>query len=350
MSRPKGGDWLKQIRYGNLLGHVALYCKVIMANVVFVYSWNTQSCIPNPFDCSTLVAKIIAADATLVVIALQEDATGSGIVESIHAALPQEYTLVHALYLPGWGATTVKAAVRKFTYISRGVHLAIFSKAPAPVTVTATRHIIFPSMYNWLTHGKGAVAITVEFACGFRATFLNVHAPFSSIVNRNEYIDWQAHCVRYACEQALADKNSGELFLLGDLNFRVQCGELAANVIADKMLTDAGRKELLENDELTILKTYAGVLPNLAEGCGALGSAQGPQFAPTFKLHHSRDPANLMTSDYRTGKTNSRAPSWCDRILYSRLPRIECVEYNRIDTDSMTGSDHAGVYGIFTIL
>jgi hypothetical protein len=316
---------------------------------IFIFSWNTQSYIytENTADFLILLAeKIFASNCTFVVIGLQEDAINESIiVQLLQQRLNTKYNFITSIEMAGWGATTVKAAITEFKYLSRGLRIALFQKNTSTLLLNYTcRKIVCPSIRDWITHGKGCVAINLEFE-NTRIIFANVHLPFSSktlLKDRYEGMLWQEYCLKYIYTELnqVSTTITPKMFLFGDLNFRVQITD-SATEIAEKLINDTNYiYELHKSDELLLLKEQITNWP-FKEGV----QNKGPCFIPTFKLRINR--VSLIPEIFRCGKKNHRSPSWCDRILYN--DQIDCICYNRFDELAMNKSDHAAIYGVFII-
>jgi len=132
------------------------------------------------------------------------------------------------------------------------------------------------------------------------------------------------------------------LFLLGDLNYRLQRNPSFEGPLPKKddahhaeVLGKVERREwpsLLQSDQLRAA-VRAGFLHGFAEG--------PPLFAPTFKL--------VVGS--RLTYTSSRVPSYCDRVLWhsaaEHAGRLRQASYASCDT--LLSSDHAAVMATFDL-
>ncbi|ORY35446.1 Endonuclease/exonuclease/phosphatase [Naematelia encephala] len=109
------------------------------------------------------------------------------------------------------------------------------------------------------------------------------------------------------------------VILNGDLNYRIDqrrenvLSSIAANDLAFLLEHDQLRKEMRNNHHFR------------------LRSFDEPpiEFAPTYKYDKGSD-------DYDNSEKR-RIPAWCDRILHTKSPRIQCLNYQRYET---TASDH----------
>ncbi|XP_028410916.1 72 kDa inositol polyphosphate 5-phosphatase-like [Dendronephthya gigantea] len=125
-----------------------------------------------------------------------------------------------------------------------------------------------------------------------------------------------------------------QVFWLGDFNFRVE----ERHGVVEKFLEqcvddeDPNYQELIEKDQMTrLMKKDKGVFEHFKEA--------NINFPPTYKFDiNPDDPGHY---------TNSRVPSWTDRIVYrsSEENGIRPLYYNCCT--SINISDHRPVYGIF---
>ena len=328
---------------------------------VFIFTWNTQTVrYNNDADfVSVLGNEIVNSDRNydLVVIGLQEDAIrdspllndGTSLIAN---ALSGKYELLELVSLSGWGVTTYKALKDEWEYRPRGLRLAVFKRHGLNLDITHidTTEMVCPSIRDWITAGKGGVAINLYTSVG-KLTFLNMHLPFDSnslLGDRHSAVMWQATCMRALYENTISLFDPDYLFLMGDLNFRVQIrSESGAAEIVKRLFDEPGYMTELyaEADELKLLMDYAETVPVLNEGIDNCG----PLFLPTCKLRQGREDSGV--DSYRTGQQDQRTPSWCDRILFKELGdgEINCTAYDSWDYGAMNLSDHASVIGVYNI-
>jgi hypothetical protein len=115
-------------------------------------------------------------------------------------------------------------------------------------------------------------------------------------------------------------------FIFGDLNFRIDM----EYSICRQMISSGSLSTLATYDQLNKAKSVSSSLIELDEG--------PLNFNPTYKYI-------VGTDEYDSKK--KRVPSWCDRILFKKNPKIEIIDYNRVD---YTISDHKPVYGLFKVI
>jgi hypothetical protein len=316
---------------------------------IFIWSWNTQS---TNFKSNNFIKELKKCThlADLIIIGLQEDTLQSTIIETLEKTL-SEYNLVKQDTMLGWGITTLKKLKTDYEYCLRGLNIALFCKKTSKIQINniIIDKIVCLGLQNYITFGKGAIVLNIDTNIG-NLTFVNAHLPFSSksIYNGERYKDllWQSKCLNDIYIKVIDKFGSNNIFLFGDLNFRVQIrNEDNATKIATELLKCDKRyyKELLlEADELRLLQNYyKNTWGNLLEGI----KNNGPLFLPTCKLKHGR--SNDYNLDmFKLGKYNQRVPSWCDRILYSNG---KCIYYNRWEYGDMNLSDHSSVIGLFTM-
>lgn len=335
---------------------------------LFIFTWNTQTIRykedQTPDFVEALAKKILKEKYDLVVLGLQEDSIRdspllAGEQNHFSTALVG-YELLEVVSLSGWGVTTYKALRDDWEYRPRGLRLAVYKKENAEINIidVETRQMPCLGIKNWLTAGKGGVTVNLKTSVG-DISFLNVHLPFNSqSLNspQERYTEmlWQARCLQHLYTDATETFNPDYLFLLGDLNFRVQFrGESTAKEITERLFSEEGYLESLvrEADELQLLLDYSrnsedlSLVPPLNEGL----NNGGPLFLPTCKLQQGRENEKCVIEDYRAGNNNRRTPSWCDRILYTGRRGVLCLVYNRWDYGEMNLSDHASVIGVYQI-
>lgn len=265
----------------------------------------------------------------------------------------------------------------------RGLRIAIFLKRDIyeklPVKINASSFKACGGEYSKeLVRGKGGLQITLDIEGFGKYMFINYHLPFSaSRLNpdnpkRNELLEFQTDCFTSTYKQFIEENKPDYVFVMGDLNYRIQGLREDQMFDNDKIRQEQFNKWYKEYDELHKLIDKMGGSGDILEGWEVLGSEpilikderslkeglnnEGPTFAPTCKMMKGREYGctNRMCYQVTHGDGNYRVPSWCDRILHSRRnlnkPSIDVIDYNRIDEgDMMTCSDHAGVYGIFSI-
>ena len=329
----------------------------------------------------------------LIVVALQESAKPGDYLLS-HAfggQLGERYVLVKRGRMMGVGRTTLNAFRREGAVRTRGLRMAIYARKDfiSFVHFQAEKAVLC-TMQDYLTRGKGGYGIVLRVDGFGLMAFLNVHLPFVASTLRKGNHARQATGVRQQddafnniLKQFLHRQALHHLFVLGDLNYRVQN---PANVVnAADLCAAMGQKEefrkkiYLECDELRKSITSKNLPLAFEEGV----DNNGPSFMPTAKMHHQRDSGSTVPGSYKFGTNNHRNPSWCDRILYlpgslQKTPTISqllaealernkdqdvtdddlissnssavCTYYDRFESgETMTNSDHSAVCAYYTI-
>lgn len=153
---------------------------------------------------------------------------------------------------------------------------------------------------------------------------------------------------------------------LGDLNYR--CSDVTpSEALAMIRGGREGLQMLLQNhDELTLQRKSHSVFHNFVE------PAMGATFFPTYKKNEGHGVPDRSSPDwvsavyhtqfkeplYKGGRTKTRIPGWCDRVLYHSMRDVAglLVPQSAGDgylyytvTDSLTVSDHAPVFAGFDL-
>lgn len=291
----------------------------------------------------------------------------------------------------GWGIRSA-LYIRK-SIIHKGVNIEIsskdftcpgFTKTIVPMAIARNKGAVFinlrvtstamPSQSTSFTFVNCHLPISVK---RLKASYRNtVNHPSSNGVNYDEYAQSQIDCYNALIED-INQYTTPEtnVFLLGDFNFRTnfykddtslssssnninvqQEGEWPkyVNTIVN---SNQNLKELIENhDEFTVWKKTGVLKGDFIENNG-----NNPQFLPTYKL--STTPTNQTPTNqtptyiYKKGEDSkhkdtlpTRAPSWCDRILYkSSGNTITTLNYESFRKGEMTKSDHSGVIGVYDV-
>ncbi|XP_049345235.1 type IV inositol polyphosphate 5-phosphatase 9-like isoform X2 [Solanum verrucosum] len=120
-----------------------------------------------------------------------------------------------------------------------------------------------------------------------------------------------------------------EVIWLGDLNYRIYLPEATTR----SLVNDRQWSILLQNDQLKA---------ELREGCIFNGwQEEDIEFAPTYKYYPDSDDYYGCSQNGKRGK--SRAPAWCDRIIWFGKG-LKQSQYNR---GEFRLSDHRPVWAIF---
>eukprot|EP00177_Eucheuma_denticulatum_P007005 GFKZ01012743.1.p1 GENE.GFKZ01012743.1~~GFKZ01012743.1.p1 ORF type:complete len:737 (+),score=78.34 GFKZ01012743.1:509-2719(+) len=194
---------------------------------------------------------------------------------------------------------------------------------------------------------KGAVAVEIRFGPACRAVFVVAHLAANEEQVQGREDDWHAILRRLDRDELPLTRGPGpaiwvplfhryeHVFVLGDLNYRLSPPGTDHKERVEWVRDLVQRKEwdrLVDVDQLTREIAEGNVFANFQEG--------DITFPPTFKF----DPRTKTYSE-------SRVPSYCDRILWHSLPArmdlVKCVKYTSLtDFDS---SDHLPVYGEYKL-
>lgn len=325
----------------------------------------------------------------LIVIALQESAKPGDYLLShaIGGQLGERYVLVKRGRMMGLGKTTYDAVMRECAVRTRGLRMAIYARKDfvSFVHFQAEKAVVC-TVKDYLTRGKGGYGIVLRIDGFGLMAFLNVHLPFvSSTLRKGNHtrlatgVRKQDDAFNNILKQFLHRQALHHLFVLGDLNYRVQNPSNVVNAAdlcaAMNQKEEFRHKIYLECDELRKSIMSKNIPLPFEEGI----DNSGPMFMPTAKMDHERSSGSTVPGSYKFGTNNHRNPSWCDRILYlpgslqkaptisqllsqaiekeeeasdfstSNLPAI-CTYYDRFESgETMKRSDHSAVCAYFTI-
>ena len=327
----------------------------------------------------------------LIVVALQESAKPGDYLLShtFGSQLGERYVLVKRGRMMGVGRTSINAIRRDYAVKVRGLRMAIYARKDfIPFVHFQAEKTVLCTIQDYFTRGKGGYGIVVRIDGFGLMAFLNVHLPFAASTLRKGNHVRQATGVRQQddafnniLKQFLHHQSLHHLFVLGDLNYRVQN---PANVVnaADLCAAMGQREEFrrkiyLECDELRTSILSHSIPLAFQEGV----DNTGPCFMPTAKMYHERESGTTVPGSYKFGTNNHRNPSWCDRILYlpgslQKSPTISqllsdalekkdtqtnsdfisshsaaiCTLYDRFESgETMTSSDHSAVCAYYII-
>lgn len=117
------------------------------------------------------------------------------------------------------------------------------------------------------------------------------------------------------------------IFWIGDLNYRLDGPEMTQEFVNSK---DRDYNQLYQYDQLYVEKRRARIFRDYKEG--------KILFPPTYKY-------NPGTDEWDSSE-KSRAPAWCDRILW-KGQWIELLRYDSVM--QLRKSDHKPVYSHFIV-
>lgn len=334
----------------------------------------------------------------VVFVGFQEDAYPGSYFHSHF--LPEEmgkigYTLLKRTTLKGVGKTSADALMQG-KILTRGLRSSVYVKTGFNDRLVMSETYLKQTLPDdgQLTHLCGLIGsvarnkgATVSYM-GIPGTdnviaLINSHLPFDadsvkvSMAKFNAMIRQNALFNSDICfnnifeELVLKQREKGmnisHVIFMGDLNYRLWTGNIPATVVGQMIIGDPHSKELYERlyreyDELRQQKEKRNIY-YMEEGI----NDEGPRFAPTCKMRIERnmacdlDPYRQSLPDkpsdcWTLGKQDQRVPSWCDRVLYSKLDansdlNLMCRAYERFDIgDTMKKSDHAGVMAVFDLV
>eukprot|EP00923_Selenidium_pygospionis_P032156 GHVN01056810.1.p1 GENE.GHVN01056810.1~~GHVN01056810.1.p1 ORF type:complete len:1948 (-),score=268.81 GHVN01056810.1:549-6392(-) len=188
------------------------------------------------------------------------------------------------------------------------------------------------------TGNKGAICVRMQLGLT-SFCFANLH-----LVSGTTKCEERLQQLRTVMDQAFQSVRAHHVFrdhdviiVAGDMNFRVD--KLDADAILST-IRNSGVNEVLRYDQF--LRCQERQIPPCDELCEAK-----VKFHPTYKLKKG---TQLYDS--------SRAPAWCDRVLYTgnfvrnghntmEGPRLKCTSYEKCD---LLSSDHRPVMATFDVL
>lgn len=121
-------------------------------------------------------------------------------------------------------------------------------------------------------------------------------------------------------------RNFDYVFIFGDLNFRIDYDDIKI-----RQLISVGKHDDLYKYDQLLGILNSNLFSELTE--------EKLEFDPTYKY-------TIGTSVYDTAK--KRAPAWCDRIIYNKSNKINCLKYDSVN--EYTQSDHKPIYGIYNVV
>ena len=172
---------------------------------------------------------------------------------------------------------------------------------------------------------KGAVFIQIGIG-STKVTFVAAHLVAHTHAFRER--TYQLHQIMREAQSL--NGNQGVIFVIGDLNFRID----AKSRELIRWLELGDEDKILIGDQLsTLLDTRSDWLTGWLE-------ASRPSFLPTFKV-------NPKTAEYVWSR---RVPAFTDRILIWSCTKqhVHTIEYNK--ADHSFGSDHFPLLGRFIIM
>lgn len=380
---------------------------------VMCFTWNTQSvefCGVDHekstiedvkwFSISTNCKKPdFLVDFLSQVYAKNPDIVFVGLQESLK---PGSYLMSHTLpyFMHQYGYVTLERtrmmgvgekATRRGLRSTVFVHSKILSKETETSKIeVSSKTMTCPGIETTIARNKGATITTVKLPEPYNKTlkFVNSHLPiemkrfkaeyrknveFPDEKNKDELAETSIKCFNsiydaFAKELDVTTTNIS-VFWLGDMNYRTvffkdkypddfnfeNAKDGSWPTYVEEVLKQGipDQEWMRTYEELTLFRHIRALNGDFKEGI----NDEGPKFKPTCKMDEGREAEELRYFYGKPGhpeKPFVRAPSWCDRILYTNndvSTELKCVEYNRYDPKSVAFqmSDHAGVYGVYTI-
>lgn len=354
-----------------------------------ITTWKYSCDIPDFYP--KLSQFILENSPDLVVIGFQEDRYPGSYFHS--HLLPEEmpkigYDLIKRTKLMGIGVTSYKGALKGDPF-ERGLRLSIYGKKELVSIIEKEESEMRVAMGNdgqseyvcSLFRGKGAVVSYIMLPGIGRLAFVCCHLPFNSksLINERVYrnkmlrqneINHSNICFNNIVENLILYKHPipTHVIYFGDFNYRISDPRPASEVANEinRNVNDISYFECLyiNQDELKDQMNRRNIY-EFQEGI----NNKGPLFMPTCKLLRGRNPnisdniydhgqIPIGTDYWNTGTHDQRVPSWCDRILYTKIGNqttdnnnLVCIYYNRFDVGMvMSKSDHAGVIGMFDLV
>lgn len=318
---------------------------------LLVYSWNTQASFFDT-DASHILQDIDARltdQVQLIVVALQEAVKPGchfmSLILPNHLAT-QGFTQLYRSRLMGIGVTTYKA-LQRLDLRLRGLRLAIYARSSwiEDAEPSVEENYCYCRGIYQFSLGKGALSFVIDLPHNLgKLRIVNLHLPFdASTLNsqdpavRKTSVRWQTEAL---CDiwDRLTEADDAFVIMVGDFNYRVR---LEPGETVDSLEYANHRRVYEERDEfLAELNDPESLLPRLQEGV----ENAGPTHRPTAKLIRG------SPDQFNVGKFNRRAPSWCDRILYTQHPTLSCVAYDRcVQNPATLNSDHAAITARFRL-
>ncbi|XP_063298447.1 phosphatidylinositol 3,4,5-trisphosphate 5-phosphatase 1 isoform X2 [Pelobates fuscus] len=129
------------------------------------------------------------------------------------------------------------------------------------------------------------------------------------------------------------------LFWLGDLNYRIQLPNSAAENIVQKIKMQQ-HQELLSYDQLNMERKESQIFLHFNE--------EEITFPPTYRFERGSRERYCYTKQKATGMKYN-LPSWCDRVLWKSYPQMHVLCQSYGCTEDITTSDHSPVFATFQV-
>lgn len=333
---------------------------------IFCYSFNQNGNYITPSILTHIYEKIVETTRKPDILALGFQETRYGFEYYWgDLAIQKEYELVHKIRLNGIGNVGI-----------RGLGLYILKRRD-------TKYKVEFFMENWVRFnyqylGKGAIAISINID-GLPYLFINTHLPYHESWEGGG-IKERVDSLNVIYEYIISQTAYCYLFVMGDFNFRIHLktrNKYASSIVNDdpKLFEVYLRNRIYNlmyfNDELILLiHFYSSYLAELSGK--QYGNEYGYcidiplvpiyrlmvdkfEFPPTYKVYRDRkDIQNpeitpLDLDRFYERWNTDRIPSWCDRILILKNPKLTRITYNSGDSPLINNSDHLPVWSLFHV-
>ncbi|OIR58769.1 MAG: inositol polyphosphate phosphatase [Amphiamblys sp. WSBS2006] len=303
---------------------IARDCSVFTSHIavkIQCVTWNAGGLLPGHSMLSGLIPPCKKRPPTIVSVGLQEMVSLSPqnvLLGHVNSAIIWEehlQTELERLYGPG-----------EYILLSQlnmvGLGLFLFIQKEALHLVRDVEMATKKTGMSGMTGNKGAVSIRLTFS-GTRLCFVAAHfaAGMELAADRNTDFHSIVNETFFTVSGGIHDHDL--VIWAGDLNYRVDLEE--KEIHSAVVRKDIGL--LLRNDQLHCEQRRKKVFTGYREKKIA--------FMPTYKLH-------VGTSKY----SQTRTPSWTDRILYRAKIPLSLREYSSVD---LCLSDHLPVHALFSI-
>jgi endonuclease/exonuclease/phosphatase family metal-dependent hydrolase len=295
--------------------HIFRYPSCSRGLKVTVISWNHGS---SGIDCRKIIRKGLNPIPDVFVFASSEcggtipDVTNrtqpfGQFIVFLKSSLSTDFILLHSSRIQGIG---ISIWIRKFKGLQANFKLIHSFRMDLSSEGTGRKG------------ATGAVILTGKETLTFVSVHLNAH-----INGLSERI----YQLRRLIDKSVRESPNGStLFIMGDLNFRVE-----------SVKRDAFRSALLGDvDELLLHDQLSKIMTNHGQVFEGWHEPEPPAFLPTYKVERNR-----FGFDIPSGRT----PSYTDRVLVRNQPplQVTTIEYSK-SSDSY-GSDHCPILARFIV-
>jgi len=360
-----------------------------MSLKIAILTWNQEAVYWNDQEAMSFLPGLfyntLKQKPTLIVVGLQESpaafmqklkeglGTFSGVFGFQGPKQPQLMTQIKT-YLQRRGYTEVtKDNMMSFGATGRrGLRLRVYRADGARDVKALTHYKHVCENVNTHDHGlqnsfqagsKGAIGIQVRVK-GKDMMFVTAHLPFFAKDLPDQGLDARLGCLKLAMhELEVQGKSPPIAFLFGDLNFRVQVADPVPDInrLLREMVVSRTIRKVMEKDQLYHIRTelkqaHDPTFQSFSEGLdmpeqGFIPTCKWAKLDKFPKLGLTMEqceelPGQPRAVDSKCLKTKNRTPSWCDRILFRGAV---CEQYYGVRFGLMEKSDHAAVWGVFSV-